>query len=68
MNAINIEKLFDQALEYHSTGEKEAAAETYRQILRVNCDHVGALVNLAVILKSQNHFDTAKLIFKSDGN
>ncbi len=47
------QEIFLQALQAHKNHELHLAEEMYRQLLRINPDDVGSLVNLGVILKGK---------------
>jgi protein O-GlcNAc transferase len=55
----NVNKLFNDAVTKHVSGDLASAERTYQRILALNPNHVGALANLGRIARTNKDIDTA---------
>ena len=57
-------ELLRAAIDCTARGDQEGALRSYDQLLRVNPDHVVALNNLGIVLRSMNRHDEALACYR----
>jgi|GEM_PF-676870 tetratricopeptide (TPR) repeat protein/SAM-dependent methyltransferase len=60
---MNIQQQFDQASQYHQSGQLKEAETIYKKIIEVQPGHIEALHRLAVVYAQEGKFDLALSFF-----
>ena len=61
---LSIEKIFENALNYHEQKDLVNAEVNYIKILEINPFHIGSLNNLGIILINKKKFEESIVLFK----